>query len=175
MLANSFVPPQAGKHALVRNTRPKFSDEWRQRFLHDFTRLKEEMFRIPSSTSTGLPTNHPEWTLFLQSQSPSRASFVRGIAQAQRLKLLQWYPKWLVANTTDTQLSWLFALLVSIDPLLTSDDMAILRDLCRRCIKLRSASDTSQGVRAMCDMVIVIVADFYQQHDLMIADGTQDG
>ncbi|KAI9202865.1 survival motor neuron interacting protein 1-domain-containing protein [Polychytrium aggregatum] len=69
------------------------------------------------------------------------------------------------------QSQWMFALLLRLDPLLTSDQITVLRDVCRKCIKLRAeldpeTTDPGASIVAALNIVISIISVFFGQKDL---------
>jgi hypothetical protein len=106
--------------------------------------------------------------------------------------LLKYHLNWMRDDSLkDTEGLWLFVLLIRLDPLLTSDQVSVLRDLCRKCKKIRKAlftnehagepeeilketqdtplrsplNKTSKEVAAL-NMVIAVIAEVFGQRDL---------
>jgi hypothetical protein len=60
-----------------------------------------------------------------------------------------------------------FTLLLHLDHVLTSDEVAVLRRLCRAVLQLNTDDTTVDGnVQMRTHMLCTIVADFYGQRDL---------
>ena len=55
------------------------------------------------------------------------------------LVLLEYHTEWMhLEALTERQCQWIFGLLAKVDKLLTSDQMASLRALCRACLDRRN-------------------------------------
>lgn len=107
-------------------------------------------------------------------------------------ELLKYHLNWMRDDSLkNTEGLWLFVLLIRLDPLLTSDQVSILRELCRKCKKIRKSlftkqhaaekgespidrqesqampmrSKTSKEVAAL-NMVIAVIAEVFGQKDL---------
>lgn len=63
--------------------------------------------------------------------------YCRLLFQTTTITLLSYHIKWLDTGMTTTKSQWIFALLIRIDKLLTSNQMATLREMCRKCISIR--------------------------------------
>ena len=97
---------------------------------------------------------------------------VARLNQGQAISLLQYHLKWLrKEDITNAQLRWLFALFSRVDPLLTAEEVSVVRDVCRRCRKIR-ASLAGQKVPvddariAGLNMIIAVVGGPFLQRDL---------
>jgi hypothetical protein len=98
--------------------------------------------------------------------------------------LLKYHLNWMRDDSLkESEGLWLFVLLLRLDPLLTSDQVSILRDLCRKCKKIRSILCTTKENKegetedplmprtsgkslAALNMVIAVIAEVFGQRDL---------
>ncbi|KAI8821526.1 survival motor neuron interacting protein 1-domain-containing protein [Fimicolochytrium jonesii] len=124
--------------------------------------LEEEEEEEGQSVPTPPPRNDRE---------PCTNIVVR-LEQGETIRLLNFHAKWLNETTSisEDQGQWLFALLLRLDPLLTADELAILRILCKTCRRLRSAMATDLTLEdprtASLNMVVAIVGRVFGQLDL---------
>ncbi|KAJ3020888.1 gem (nuclear organelle) associated protein 2 [Thoreauomyces humboldtii] len=96
---------------------------------------------------------------------------VCALTHDETMRLIQHHDRWLAnANRiTETEGQWLFALLVRLPSLLTTDELSILRDLCRTCRRIRASEPLLQPEDprvASLNMVIAVVSTTYRQADL---------
>ncbi|CAB4412459.1 unnamed protein product [Rhizophagus irregularis] len=97
-----------------------------------------------------------------------RVSIVSRIDQTTTITLLLYHTKWLSNGITIAQSQWLFALLLRVDKLLTPNQMATLRQLCKKCIQIRQKTDEEDLITlASLDMIIIIVRKYFGQKDLL--------
>ncbi|CAB4389478.1 unnamed protein product [Rhizophagus irregularis] len=97
-----------------------------------------------------------------------RVSIVSRIDQTTTITLLLYHTKWLSNGITIAQSQWLFALLLRVDKLLTPNQMATLRQLCKKCIQIRQKTDKEDLITlASLDMIIIIVRKYFGQKDLL--------
>ncbi len=65
---------------------------------------------------------------------------------------------------------WLFILLLRLDPLLTADQISLLRELSKKLNKIRSRYATSLPISdvkiASITMILAIISDVFEQFDL---------
>lgn len=115
-----------------------------------------------------LPPNAPanlkmksEWNTFCNGNNPT---IVANFSQPTILTLLQYHIDWLT-EMTQKRAQWIFALLVYLDPVMTAEQTSILRDLARKCIRLRDEKDSLDQV-AEHNLIITIIAKVYGQADL---------
>ncbi|KAL9559768.1 hypothetical protein MBANPS3_000243 [Mucor bainieri] len=142
------------------------SNEWRKGFSKPFRSYQKHMQhnKQPSNTHREI-TSIDEAYKILYSQKQDIITFIPTLSQHTILRLLQYHIQWL-STPTDiaVQCQWIFSLLVFLDPVLTSKNIAVLRDLSRECIKTRA--NASEHL-APLNIVITIIADVYGQSDLL--------
>ncbi|KAG0377089.1 hypothetical protein BGX24_006742 [Mortierella sp. AD032] len=62
---------------------------------------------------------------------------------------------------------WLYAVFLKLDPLVESDQVAVLRNMAKKCARIRSHFNSGSGSKlATVNMVITIVARLFGQGDL---------
>lgn len=52
------------------------------------------------------------------------------------------------------------------NPLLASEDIAVIRDLCRRCLKVASKPTAVEHIHVLSAVVIAVATELYGQRDL---------
>ncbi|CAG8440035.1 13060_t:CDS:10 [Ambispora leptoticha] len=170
--------------------------EWENLFINKFEKLRKALRlfisknfnRFPPSSGIRLPKWHAEadWYKFCYGVDlPTKKrehlkknvneignlpslSVISQLDQQTTLSLLSYHTKWLeITGITKEQSRWIFALFLRVDQLLTSDQMSILRELCRRCIEIRKSmrSKDDQNLPA-ANIFITIVTRYFGQKDL---------
>ncbi|KAF9361564.1 gem (nuclear organelle) associated protein 2 [Mortierella sp. AD094] len=94
--------------------------------------------------------------------------FLARLNQGHLIQLLKYHLRWMAEDDiTDDQGRWLYALFLKLDPLVESDQVAILRNLAKKCARIRSHLNSESGSKlATVNMVITIVAQLFGQSDL---------
>ncbi|RIB01326.1 survival motor neuron interacting protein 1-domain-containing protein [Gigaspora rosea] len=96
-------------------------------------------------------------------------NIISRLNQPTTISLLFYHTKWLDGGITITKSQWLFALFVKVDKLVTPNQMAILRSVCRKCIDIRQnldMFDVEDPILASLNMIITIVRRYFGQRDL---------
>ncbi|KTW31339.1 uncharacterized protein T551_01411 [Pneumocystis jirovecii RU7] len=148
-----------------------YSFIWEEKFLEKFIVLRTSFSSLKTqSTLLSLPRNKPEWRqLILQALQAPTLSMLCCIDQYTALNLLKWNTGWLSCNSPRQQMIWIFFLLVKIDMVMTSDELSILRELCKKCLILRkSKTKLPLYIQSNIDMVISIVGNLFGQKDLLL-------
>ncbi|KAI8081731.1 survival motor neuron interacting protein 1-domain-containing protein [Halteromyces radiatus] len=104
---------------------------------------------------------------------PDLLPVIAPLSQREIFKLLKQKSKLLQSTLhTDeswkTHANWIFSLLVYVDPVLTSMDISILRDICRTCIDIRNKcqeNETDQVIQL--NIIITIISKVFKQSDLL--------
>ncbi|KAL7324078.1 hypothetical protein PS15p_210645 [Mucor circinelloides] len=141
------------------------SNEWRKGFSKPFKSYQKHMQhnKTPSKTHKEI-TSIDEAYKILYLQKQDIVAFIPTLSQHTILRLLQYHIQWLnTATDIALKCQWMFSLLVFLDPVLTSKNISVLRDLSRECIKTRA---TAPQDLAPLNIVISIIADVYGQSDL---------
>ncbi|KAI9145283.1 survival motor neuron interacting protein 1-domain-containing protein [Paraphysoderma sedebokerense] len=111
---------------------------------------------------------------------PPHLSILAALSHRQTVHLLRLHNSWISDdNITKAQSEWIFALLVKLDKLLTGDELSILRELAKKCSKIRDvlanqrydpgATDGGEVSNqiAYVNMIIAIVSGYFGQLDLL--------
>ncbi|RHZ47239.1 hypothetical protein Glove_586g25 [Diversispora epigaea] len=107
-------------------------------------------------------------------------NIISRLDQATTISLLSYHTKWLDTGMTITKSQWIFALLIRIDQLLTSNQMVTLREMCRKCITIRknlvirkdlmkelfTVDNEDDTTLASLNMIITIIRNYFGQRDL---------
>ncbi|KAJ3053140.1 gem (nuclear organelle) associated protein 2 [Rhizophlyctis rosea] len=127
--------------------------------------------RTPSSKKRKLDTLEGRPSLDEPDSNPL-LGIVAQLDQGQAISLLKYHLKWLSTDDiSNSQLRWLFALFSRVDPLLTGDEVSVVRDVCRKCRRIRASLARrkvgADDVRiAGLNMIISVVGGPFQQRDL---------
>ncbi|KAK5808966.1 survival motor neuron interacting protein 1-domain-containing protein [Linnemannia elongata] len=113
----------------------------------------------PAPTSTG--AIRQEW------MSPSPQFLIR-LDQGHLIQLLKYHLRWLAEDDLqENEEKWLYALFLKLDVLVESDQVAVLRNIAKKCARIRSHFHSDSGSKlATVNMVITIVARLFGQGDL---------
>ncbi|KAK3837107.1 MAG: survival motor neuron interacting protein 1-domain-containing protein [Linnemannia elongata] len=120
----------------------------------------------PSSSTSSKPaaaTSHPvvlpkmhdeqKWRTLLYGPTPSPSAPVSQVASTTTAVL--------------TEEKWLYAVFLKLDVLVESDQVAVLRNIAKKCARIRSHFHSDSGSKlATVNMVITIVARLFGQGDL---------
>ncbi|KAI9243652.1 survival motor neuron interacting protein 1-domain-containing protein, partial [Sporodiniella umbellata] len=85
---------------------------------------------------------------------------VVNLSQHSIINLLRYHITWLNVHEIEQQCLCLFSLLVYLDPVLTSKDISVLRDVSRKCIELRNNVEK----KAPLNIVITIISQVFGQN-----------
>ncbi|KAI9237796.1 MAG: survival motor neuron interacting protein 1-domain-containing protein [Podila humilis] len=99
---------------------------------------------------------------------PPTPHFLLKLNQGHLIVLLRFFLRWLAENdVTEQEGRWMYALLMKLDPLVESDQVAVLRNLAKKCSRIRSHLNSDSGNKlATVNMVITIVNQQFGQGDL---------
>ncbi|KAF9322282.1 gem (nuclear organelle) associated protein 2 [Podila horticola] len=99
---------------------------------------------------------------------PPTPLFLLKLNQGHLIVLLRFFLRWLAENdVTEQEGRWMYALLMKLDPLVESDQVAVLRNLAKKCSRIRSHLNRDSGNKlATVNMVITIVNQQFGQGDL---------
>ncbi|KAF9581871.1 gem (nuclear organelle) associated protein 2 [Lunasporangiospora selenospora] len=126
----------------------------------------------------GQEENTPGVTNDAPSTIPSRLSEKKGMRpeprflirlnQGHLFRLLQYHMRWMAEDDmTEQEGKWLYAIFLKLDRLVESDEVSILRNMAKKCARIRSHLHIESGSKlATVNMVITIVARFFGQEDL---------
>ncbi|KAI8342278.1 survival motor neuron interacting protein 1-domain-containing protein [Chlamydoabsidia padenii] len=157
--------------------------EWQKLFVSCFEafRTKQQNTKHTIVSSPGMPVTNQQWRAYCTTLKMDDSRLLETIAPLQQktiLKLLKLNKEWLQSAIEDTSLSsslentwschvmWIFSLLVYVDPVLTSMDISILRDVCRTCIDLRNRYQRNRNQVIQLNIIITIISISFRQSDL---------
>ncbi|QSL64567.1 hypothetical protein MERGE_001868 [Pneumocystis wakefieldiae] len=148
-----------------------YSSVWEGKFLERFIKLRKNFNLQKKPVLLGLlPKNKAEWhQLIMDELKPPTISLLNSIDQGTALNLLKWNTKWFSCNSSKQQITWIFFLLIKLDMVMTSDELSILRELCKKCLFLRnSKKNLPLHIQSNIDMVISVVGNIFGQKDLLL-------
>ncbi|KAJ1536694.1 gem (nuclear organelle) associated protein 2 [Nowakowskiella sp. JEL0078] len=149
------------------------TESWSHQFLHEFRSFKENSMIL----------SHHKRSLNSSSEYPPRGDSKRWtkccaeepdfekislIDQPTVLYLLQMHLTWIPEDDiSESQGKWLVLLFMKLDPLLTGDDVSLVREVCRRMKCIRQALSDPTDLRiSILNMVITLVSKSFGQKDL---------
>lgn len=112
-----------------------------------------------------------EWTAVLCKQGmvgggwPPTVSLLLQFDQVVIRKLLHHHAKWLRGRIlSKARAAWIYALLARLSKPLDINSSALVRELLRRCCKIRAEiQDPEDGIASSCNLIITICGQFYGQ------------
>ncbi|KAF9930986.1 gem (nuclear organelle) associated protein 2 [Linnemannia zychae] len=122
---------------------------------------------ITASASPTVSTREIQAYVRQEGMTPTPQFLIR-LNQGHLIQLLKYHLRWLAENDIQEQEGkWLYALFLKLDPLVESDQVAILRNIAKKCAQIRSHFNSESGSRlATVNMIITIVARLFGQEDL---------
>ncbi|KAG0218597.1 gem (nuclear organelle) associated protein 2 [Mortierella sp. NVP41] len=98
---------------------------------------------------------------------PSPQFLIR-LDQGHLIQLLRYHLRWLAEDDlNEHEGKWLYALFLKLDVLVESDQVAVLRNIAKKCARIRTHFHSDSGSKlATVNMVITIVARLFGQGDL---------
>ncbi|CAO3610708.1 unnamed protein product [Mucor hiemalis] len=148
-------------------SKDRASEIWKKSYTASFVSYQKFMQNSKKSKETHKEiTSIEEAYKILYIQSEQKSSIAPTLSQHSILRLLKYHIDWLNSkDNVDDQLLCIFHLLLYLDPVLTSKNISILRDLSRECISLRS-SKLSSSI-APLNIIICIISTAFGQSDLV--------
>lgn len=168
------------------------SNEWGMELIREFLRLKEDIAKYvetekqkqqsesdlennkESTTPIEIPETATAWRQYIVNNPPPPLSFFFfTLNRPTIIKLLIYTTKWLSANSNNNLSKWIFLLFLRLDNLLDHTDCAIVRDLAKKAIKIKSTfkpEDINETSKYTIEMVIIVVGEYYRQRDLLSYD-----
>ncbi|KAK9472056.1 uncharacterized protein V1510DRAFT_418520, partial [Dipodascopsis tothii] len=172
--AEPASPPEAPAAPAEPTGDRRIDAQWHAGFMACYRRLRAQFEETaclvdpPTAEAVAaLPNSLATWREFvLAPENEPTVSLVAALQQEMLFRLLKYFQKW-VCPTMSLELSrWVFALLVRIPDVITSDEISILRELSQKCLLVMHSPESSEVALATADTVVSIVADFYSQRDL---------
>lgn len=125
----------------------------------------EQHYDVPESAAV--------WRKKVFTEQPD-PSFLKSLEHTTIIKLIVYYTKWLLINMPEQLGLWIFTTFLRLDRDLDHREMAIVRDLGKKALKLREklgdANDVAPAVEHIIDMTLSIVAVHFRQRDLLTKD-----
>lgn len=149
------------------NSKDRASEAWKKSYTASFVSYQRYMQNSKKSKETHKEiTSIEEAYKILHTQSEAKSMIIPRLSQHSILRLLKYHIEWLNSkDNVDDLLLCIFHLLLYLDPVLTSKNISILRDLSRECITLRS-SKLSSSI-APLNIIICIISTAFGQSDLV--------
>ncbi|KAI8373492.1 survival motor neuron interacting protein 1-domain-containing protein [Choanephora cucurbitarum] len=140
------------------------STVWRKGFIKPFKSYQQTMQKQKSKKRKEIGSIEEGYQLLYGSTATTAT--LPTLSQHSILKLLKFHAQWLEDKSMDIKLTCqqIFNLLVYLDPVLTSKNISILRELSRTLIKIRPSNRSHLGPM---NTIITIIADVYGQADLI--------
>lgn len=151
-------------------------EDWHVAFIENFCHIKEYALSMKVNGKCEdpgmiIPDTMAGWRVFMldDSHSPS-LKLVRSLSLGTTITLLGYYAKWLCPKISDSLTQWIYSLLVCLPVVLEGRDVAVLREIAKKSIKLRTnPSKLVDTVTCyILDVIISVVAGYYRQSDLAI-------
>ncbi|KAK3847687.1 MAG: survival motor neuron interacting protein 1-domain-containing protein [Linnemannia gamsii] len=129
----------------------------------DATATTTTMAHGASTTTTTATANSVR-----QEGMPPSPLFLIRLDQGHLIQLLKYHLRWIAEDDLQEQEGkWLYAVFLKLDPLVESDQVAVLRNMAKKCARIRSHFNSGSGSKlATVNMVITIVARLFGQGDL---------
>ncbi|KAA8899058.1 hypothetical protein DIURU_004439 [Diutina rugosa] len=93
--------------------------------------------------------------------------FVVGISRSQVFEIVGLFTEWLSATSDDNLSVWIWTVFVRLDREMEANEMAVIRGLGKKAAQLLNEVDQSNPARFTLNMVVVVVAYYYGQLDLL--------
>ncbi|KTW30361.1 hypothetical protein T552_00834 [Pneumocystis carinii B80] len=162
---------QVSEPKISNKTDEIYSSIWEEKFLEKFIKLRKKFDLQENLEMKSLPEDKIEWRrLIMEEMKPPTILILKSINQCIALNLLKWNTEWISSNSHEQQIMWIFYLLVKIDKVMTSEELSILRELCKKCLFIRNTKkNLPLYIQSNIDMVISIVGNIFGQKDLLLS------
>ncbi|ODV81832.1 uncharacterized protein CANTADRAFT_45225 [Suhomyces tanzawaensis NRRL Y-17324] len=149
------------------------ASQWAHNVVHTFTSLK--LVIVPDRQTTPpspyVPETANQWRKYVLDTSPPQlAYFYTAIDRPTVFKLVVYFTKWLSLSANANLSQWVWMVLLRIDSSMDASELAVIRDLGKKAGKLCSRANTENTdpvARGTLDMIVVVVAHYYGQRDLL--------
>ncbi|OBA21252.1 hypothetical protein METBIDRAFT_40918 [Metschnikowia bicuspidata var. bicuspidata NRRL YB-4993] len=130
----------------------------------------------PSNASYPVPASAASWRqLVFTTPVPSQEFFQNVLEHPTIIKLIVYYTKWLLGSLPESLSDWIFATFVRLDCDMDYQEMAIVRALGVKALKLRQklfqgateGAQISHTAQLCVDMVLAVISQYYGQKDLV--------
>ncbi|KAI5964509.1 hypothetical protein KGF57_001001 [Candida theae] len=145
---------------------------WSTQLIHNFKVLKERIRTQDQNTISYDTIYSLKWKTAFKNSPPDINYFVYALDRKLCFDILVELTKRLSITMKETFGQWLWKVFLKLDNILEASECAILRDLAKTAIKLKSKLDESTTVANSIagytfDMIIAIVGLYYGQSDLL--------
>lgn len=171
------VPPivQQPAKPIIETTSLTVDASWYRSFLTTYSHAKLALSKLPKTSfphkySGDMPQTASKWReFFLNAENTPTVSLVKSFDHELLFKLIRYGQKWMSASMSPLLSRWIYALLVRLPETLMGEEIAILRELAKKCILIRKNPSQSLTPTTQCclDMTVCVVAGFYSQKDLI--------
>ncbi|KAG7665619.1 BRR1 [[Candida] subhashii] len=153
--------------------------DWSDQLVNQLRLVKQQI--DPSQLSSPIedpyiPKDNNSWRKYMSENEPPGISyFYNHLDKPTIFKLIIYITKWLSISPKDTLSRWIWKLFIRIDTPLQADECSIMRDLCKKAIKIKTKQnlvandEISTNSSFTVDMIIVVVSKYYGQLDLFPA------
>lgn len=145
------------------------SGSWFDQFIQKFQRLKRSFMKIPRKEATCLKQfrNESSWNkaLYIDQLLEPTITILLQINHTLALKLVKFHCNWIQRDFSTLKCQWLFCLLLIIDPLLTSEQVNILRNLARNLLDIKDTKNNSET--AGIQILLSIISGIFGQKDIV--------
>ncbi|SAL97149.1 hypothetical protein [Absidia glauca] len=153
--------------------------EWQKLFVSCFEafRTKQQSTKHTVKSTLTLPITNQQWRTYCTSSNQDDTLLLETIAPLPQLN-----KEWLLSATSikteegssslpsndqwSQHVMWIYALLVYVDPVLTSMDISIIRDVGRTCIDIRNKLQPDNIQVIQLNIIITIISLSFGQLDL---------
>ncbi|KAK9458346.1 survival motor neuron interacting protein 1-domain-containing protein [Dipodascopsis uninucleata] len=126
-----------------------------------------QVSNVPAITRDDLPTSLASWREFLQSPNNTPTfPLLSLLDQEDVFRLFKYFQRWITPNMSKELSNWMYGLLVRVADIIPAHEISILRQLCQKCIEVKSHSDLTNTSKGTIDLVICVVSDFFSQRDM---------
>jgi hypothetical protein len=142
------------------------SKTWFNAFIQNYKLLKMKLLKIQNKKIMLDLKTEAAWKKVLytdQSLEPT-TSVLSKINHTLALKLVKYHCFWIQKDFSILKCQWLFCLLLIVDPLLTADQICILRNLARN---LLVCTPKSNSENAGIQMILSIISGIFGQKDFI--------
>lgn len=145
------------------------------KYLKEFIKKREEYndyrMKLFELDAIELPVTAKQWKKFIWEVSCEKSYIAQIIEEGEHVKLIVYFSKWLGINLEDNYVEWLFAILESIEDVLKSSEISVLRQLGKKAqkqiIQISNKSDNTSNNLETYWKILVIIGVFYKQRDIL--------
>jgi hypothetical protein len=142
------------------------SETWFNNFIQNFKLLKIKLVKMKNTDFIQDIKTEASWkkVLYIDQSLEPTVTVLSRINHTLALKLLKYHCFWIQKDFCVLKCQWIFCLLLKVDPLLTSDQINILRTLARNLLNLTTKSNSENaGIK----MILCIISGIFGQKDFV--------